>query len=64
MASLFMSDFLLINGKCAVCPKSSKLKSGKSLFEQQCWDPHTDVVPFQMMLRSLGPILSTMDVFT
>ena len=32
MASLFMSDFLLVNGKCAVCPKGAKLKSGKNYF--------------------------------
>lgn len=27
LASLFMSDFLLTNSKCIVCPKSEKIKS-------------------------------------
>ena len=30
LASLFMSDFLLVKGKCSVCPKGSVLKSGNS----------------------------------
>jgi hypothetical protein len=30
LASLFMSDFLLINGKCRVCNRGPKLKSGMS----------------------------------
>jgi hypothetical protein len=32
LASLFMSDFLLVKGKCAVCQRGSLLKSGKIIF--------------------------------